>query len=583
MPAARAIAAMLALFVVATPIARADPRTRRGRAPSRAVATWAQFHATADHLGVQSIESRLSPSTASELAMGWKVVTGGPVWSSAAVVGGIVYFGSSDFKVYAVDAKTGAIIWTFTTGGEVRAAPAVVGGVVYVSSFDGTLYALDATTGAELWTFVTSGSLKTHPVVSGKVVYVAMVGGSGGVFGTLWAVSTVTHLALWSTVTYSNTYSWPTVANGIVYLGWENQSMYAYDAGTGATLWTYPTGGKVQTGAAVAGGVAFFGSMDGYLYAVNATTGATVWKSLTAPLSTTAGVKSTPAIENGVVWVDTAETTPMGSSIYAFDQTTGTVMCSHTMADYSASSPAYANGVIYVGSYSHQLYAFDAADCTKLWDSGTTVMTGGVPSSPAVAGGWVYVGSLDGAFVAFTDTAGVPVEAYVSITDAAFDPVDSIQFTLGYAAQWTNAGLLSHTVTDSSSVGYFDSGSLAPGAAWSCQFIAAGIYKYKDSLNPLMIGTVKAPMILTPKTGSATTVFTIEWASATAPAGFVYDVQIKRPGDTVWSNWLTGQTIGQTTFVPDAGTGGYQFRGRLKSSSTGAAINYSAAQTITVS
>ncbi|HLX57316.1 MAG TPA: protein kinase, partial [Ktedonobacteraceae bacterium] len=59
------------------------------------------------------------------------------------------------------------------------------------------------------------------------------------------------------------------------------------------------------------------------------------------------------------------------------------------------SSPAVANGVVYVGSNDHKLYAFTAAGCghatcTPLW----TATTGGViESSPAVVNGVVYVGS----------------------------------------------------------------------------------------------------------------------------------------------------------------------------------------------
>jgi len=73
-----------------------------------------------------------------------------------------------------------------------------------------------------------------------------------------------------------------------------------------------------------------------------------------------------------------------------------------------ASSPAVANGVVFVGSYDGKLYAYDASGstdcsgtpktCSPVW----TATTGArILSSPAVADGMVYVGSSDYNFYAF--------------------------------------------------------------------------------------------------------------------------------------------------------------------------------------
>ena len=47
---------------------------------------------------------------------------------------GIVYVGSADGKVSALNATTGATVWTVTTGGGVQSSPAVANGIVYVGS-----------------------------------------------------------------------------------------------------------------------------------------------------------------------------------------------------------------------------------------------------------------------------------------------------------------------------------------------------------------------------------------------------------------------------------------------------------------
>jgi len=65
-----------------------------------------------------------------------------------------VYFGSSaNNKVYALDARTGAIRWTVNTGGPVRLAPTVWRGRVLVGSDDGFVYCLRAADGQPVWTF----------------------------------------------------------------------------------------------------------------------------------------------------------------------------------------------------------------------------------------------------------------------------------------------------------------------------------------------------------------------------------------------------------------------------------------------
>ena len=65
--------------------------------------------------------------------------------------------------------------WKFKTGDAIEGAPAVVGGVVYVGSFDKHLYAIDLATGKEKWK-AKLGHLKASPSVRPAV---ASLTGSG--------------------------------------------------------------------------------------------------------------------------------------------------------------------------------------------------------------------------------------------------------------------------------------------------------------------------------------------------------------------------------------------------------------------
>ncbi len=55
---------------------------------------------------------------------------------------GVVYVGSNDDNVYALNAGTGALLWKYTTRGQIDfSSPSVANGVVYVASLDGNVYA----------------------------------------------------------------------------------------------------------------------------------------------------------------------------------------------------------------------------------------------------------------------------------------------------------------------------------------------------------------------------------------------------------------------------------------------------------
>lgn len=96
-------------------------------------------------------------------------MTGSQVQSSPTVSGGIVYVGSNDGKLYALNATPGAKKWSYTTGGQVSSSPAFANGTVYVGSYDGYVYALKAGTGALVWKYLTSGGdISSSPALANK-------------------------------------------------------------------------------------------------------------------------------------------------------------------------------------------------------------------------------------------------------------------------------------------------------------------------------------------------------------------------------------------------------------------------------
>ena len=80
--------------------------------------------------------------------------------------GNVVYVGSEDKKVYALDGRTGAKFWEFETKGKMRSSPAIgLDGVVYVGSEDKSFYALDGQTGAKKWSVLMGGKVEASPAI----------------------------------------------------------------------------------------------------------------------------------------------------------------------------------------------------------------------------------------------------------------------------------------------------------------------------------------------------------------------------------------------------------------------------------
>ena len=103
--------------------------------------------------------------------LGQRFKTGSEVFSSPSVSNGVVYFGSNDGFVYALDATNGDLLWRTNMGGAVLSSPAVLGELLYAGSSDGNLYALNLLGGEVVWTFSVGALVWTSPTVVDDVVY----------------------------------------------------------------------------------------------------------------------------------------------------------------------------------------------------------------------------------------------------------------------------------------------------------------------------------------------------------------------------------------------------------------------------
>ena len=110
-----------------------------------------------------------------------------------------------------------------------------------------------------------------------------------------------------------------------------------------------------------------------------------------ASYSTGGSILSTsPAVANGYVYVGSYD-----NKLYQLNASNvSQFIASYTTGGDVWSSPAVANGYVYVGSDDNKLYQLNASNVSQLIASYTTG-TSFIRSSPAVANGYVYVGSGD--------------------------------------------------------------------------------------------------------------------------------------------------------------------------------------------
>jgi len=321
----------------------------------------------------------------------WVFRTGDKVYSSPLVTSDVVYVGSNDGQLYALDALDGGRIWSYPAAGSVTSSPALDGGTVYVGSNDRRLHAVDATTGAGRWT-VATGVIHSSPAVADGIVVV------GTRDNEVLAVDAATGRSRWRFVGGDWFNSSPRIDAGVVYIGCRDRNVYAIELATGTERWRHQTGSTVDSSAAVTADTVYIGGDDGRVRALSAVSGTPIWE-----FGAGAGVVSSPRVSRGVLYVGSDD-----AILYALEQDTGRERWRYRTGGGIRSSPAIADGVVYVGSQDRFLHAVDALTGAVRWRFPMPAPVD--DSSPAVADGLVYVGCLDGSVYAVEAATGVGPE-----------------------------------------------------------------------------------------------------------------------------------------------------------------------------
>jgi outer membrane protein assembly factor BamB len=236
-----------------------------------------------------------------------------------------------------------------------RSSPAVVKEIVYIGSVDGNLYALDVNNGNVLWKYETGGIITSSPTVADGAVYFTS---EEPTEGALYKVKSSDGALIWrKAIGYLEPFTGgtdmqctPTVAGGMVFVSTNVMEYYGINASTGETVWTYnnpaATEFIVSTPIYVNGELFIVDKFD--IACLNAKTGDKIRSSYSGDELYVA-----PSYADGKIYVVTSQ-----RRIFIISAVNGDVLTYTNTASASWSSPTLVDGNLYIGNNDWNIYCF---------------------------------------------------------------------------------------------------------------------------------------------------------------------------------------------------------------------------------
>jgi len=267
-------------------------------------------------------------------------------------------------------------MWTFQCEDEIRGSPGVDNGILFVGSYDNNLYALDVNDGKFLWKYPTEGGVVSRPAFAeGMVLF-------GSEDNRLYALSSRTGKLNWTYPTDGPIRCSPQVAEGHVFIGSDDGSMHAVNILSSRRVWKYDTGGPVRSSPFIQGDQLFFGSESGDLFCMDFR-GTVKWR-----FRAKREIIASPLVVRNTLFF-----TSLDSTLYAVDARTGWAIWRFRMGKGSVSTPCNADSYIFVGSADGYIYCVDGGSSKEIWRFKTDHQVSG---SPIVHRDSLYCGSADG-------------------------------------------------------------------------------------------------------------------------------------------------------------------------------------------
>ncbi len=344
----------------------------------------------------------------------------------------LVYFGAQQCCVYALDVTTGERVWEHQFDEAIWSLAVSSEGVVYAGSGEGRLYALQGPAAGSLVLptptpapapvpQTTENQWPEPPVATTewkrqvaheRIVLVEEADGVAYAWsrdGYAYAFATDNGRTLWRYDMGHERfhYRMDLVADGAVYIRGGDGSVQTLDAESGGLRWAYGAGQDQFTSVSASEGRTYLG-FERDLVATDADTGEKQWLFLTArDADTSSAPVGIPTPLTGTVfpYVVVADGVAYPYSWLAYDglravdTNAGELLWEYRAGHAFATPPVVASGAVYVGTADGQIHAVEAASGKPLWTYDAPTPTGGQRTifdnlfEPLVVDDAVYVAS----------------------------------------------------------------------------------------------------------------------------------------------------------------------------------------------
>jgi outer membrane protein assembly factor BamB/tRNA A-37 threonylcarbamoyl transferase component Bud32 len=274
----------------------------------------------------------------------WKYPTDGGVVSKPVVYENCVYFGSEDKRLHVISSRHGKITWSYYTEGPVRSSPHIAEGHVFIGSDDGRLHAVNTMSGRRAWTLDTGAPIRSTPIVAHDLVYF------GTESGELYCVDFRSTIK-WRFKAKRPITSSPVISQGIVYFGSIDSTLYALDAKTGWVIWRFRLGKPSISTPCLIEDLVFTGAADGLIYCIDSKTSKEVWR-----FNTEHQVTGSPILHDDALYCGSVD-----GYIYCLEYHTGRLRWKFRTEGPITSTPVAHEDMIYIGSTDNRMYAFMAS------------------------------------------------------------------------------------------------------------------------------------------------------------------------------------------------------------------------------